>query len=165
MIWYSTDHHHFEILFSVYFLFCTFTKAKYSNQTSANRGPDSRFILEAIIKALISKSNSSQVIKLMDLGQVAWPCSRWISSQEYLKNLQFSSYNSCFIRMPLGIPNCRWEPCCQMAIVILRKGTHTFTELEREWDSPSHTLFVSTNSNWRVEFDVRPWIAHTHKPA
>ena len=40
------------------------------NQTSANRAPDSRFVLEAIIKALMSKSNSSQVIKLMDRGRV-----------------------------------------------------------------------------------------------
>ena len=39
-------------------------------QTSANWGPDSRLVLEAIIKALISKSKSSQVIKLMDRGRV-----------------------------------------------------------------------------------------------
>ena len=34
-------------------------------QTLANRGPDLRFALEAIIKALISKSSSNQVIQLM----------------------------------------------------------------------------------------------------
>ena len=28
--------------------------------------------------------------------------------------------------MPLHIPNCRWEPCCQMVMVILRKGCAHF---------------------------------------
>ena len=40
------------------------------NQNSANWGPDLRFVLEANIKALISKSTSGQVIKLMDRGRV-----------------------------------------------------------------------------------------------
>ena len=35
-------------------------------QTSANRGPNLRFVIEAIIKALMSKLKSSRVIKLMD---------------------------------------------------------------------------------------------------
>ena len=42
-------------------------------QTPANRGPDSRFVLEANIKALMSKSNSSLVIKLMVQGQASRP--------------------------------------------------------------------------------------------
>ena len=33
------------------------------DQTSTNRGPDSRFILEAVIKALISKSSWSSIMK------------------------------------------------------------------------------------------------------
>ena len=37
-----------------------------TRQTSANRGPDLKFVLEAIIIALISKLSSSLVIKLMD---------------------------------------------------------------------------------------------------
>ena len=39
-------------------------------QISANRGPNLRFVLKAIIKALMSKSNSSLVIKLMDQGRI-----------------------------------------------------------------------------------------------
>ena len=35
-------------------------------KTLANRAVDSRFVLEAIIKALISELSSSGVIKLMD---------------------------------------------------------------------------------------------------
>ena len=42
-------------------------------QISANRGPDWRFDLEVNIKALISKPNSSRVIKLMDRGWVTRP--------------------------------------------------------------------------------------------
>ena len=35
--------------------------------------PDSTFVLEAIIKALMPKMNSSQVIKLMDRDRVTQP--------------------------------------------------------------------------------------------
>ena len=56
-------------------------------QTSANGGPGSSFVLEAIIKALISKSNSSQVIKLMDQGRL------------FLNNDTRSSYSPKFAFM------------------------------------------------------------------
>ena len=39
-------------------------------QIPANRGPDSRFIVEAVFKPLVPKSNSIQVIKLIDQGRV-----------------------------------------------------------------------------------------------
>ena len=42
-------------------------------QTSANQGPDSSFFFEANIKALMSKSNSSLVMKLMVQGRASRP--------------------------------------------------------------------------------------------
>ena len=38
-----------------------------------NRGPDLRFVVEAIFKPLVPKLNSIQVIKLMDRGRVTRP--------------------------------------------------------------------------------------------
>ena len=37
-----------------------------SHQTLMNRGPDSRFVLEAIIKALISKSSQSLIMVILN---------------------------------------------------------------------------------------------------
>ena len=48
-----------------------------TGQILANRGPDSRLVLKANNKALISKLNRSQVIKLMDQGRVTWPWGKY----------------------------------------------------------------------------------------
>ena len=51
------------------------------DQTSANWGPNLRFVLEVIIKALISKSSSSLVIKLLDRTRVTQPQGEsWVKS-------------------------------------------------------------------------------------
>ena len=60
-------------------------------QTSANRGPDSSFVLEAIIKALISKSNSSQVVKLMDRGRLFLNNNTWLSYSPKFAFMEWSS--------------------------------------------------------------------------
>ena len=46
---------------------------KVVQQISANQGPNLKLVLEANIKVLMSKSNSSQVIKLMVRGRVSQP--------------------------------------------------------------------------------------------
>ena len=58
------------------------------DQTSANWSPDTKFVLEAIIKALISKLNSSRVIKLKPIIEL------------FSKNDTWSSYLPKFGRGP-----------------------------------------------------------------
>ena len=56
----------------------------YPVQIPANRGPDSRFVFEANFKPLVPKSNSSQVIKLMDQGRVTWPQGKyWVTISHF----------------------------------------------------------------------------------
>ena len=58
------------------------------DQTSANWSPDTRFVLEVIIKALMSKLNSSRVINLKPIIEL------------FLKNDTRSSYLPKFGRVP-----------------------------------------------------------------
>ena len=60
-------------------------------QTSANLDPDSRFILSAIIKALISKSSPSSILKTPNRLHPIHNFQPYLSLSEYLKG-QLSSY-------------------------------------------------------------------------
>ena len=56
----------FEKLFECWFIYSTMGL----HQIPAKRGPDLRFVFEAIFKPLVPMSNGSRVIKLMDWGWV-----------------------------------------------------------------------------------------------